>query len=160
MYSFPVVRNAQQRRLDILASNLNDWKRDMTELIRRKYRNKTGDSAVFRWHDSGDLQSLEHFEAIIQIARDFPTIRFWIPTKEIGIVRKWIRRNREFPTNLAVRVSAPMIGSAAKPIPGALSSTVGAGVGYACPAYGQGGTCGPCRACWDTSVPSVDYPQH
>lgn len=161
MYVFPNVRNAQAKRLAILSANLDNWRENMTELIRFKYRRKVGSDRVFRWHDSGDIQSPEHLSAIVQIALDIPDIRFWIPTKEYGIVRRWLASNPGgFPANLIVRVSAPMIGAEPNPIPGTVSSTVGAGTGFACGAYQNGGKCGDCRACWDISVESVDYPQH
>lgn len=160
MYVFPVVRNAQAKRLAILSSDLEAWRINMTILLGRKYAKKSGPDAVFRWHDSGDLQGAEHLSAIVQIARDLPGVRFWIPTKEYALVRAWIRHNGSFPSNLTVRVSAPMVGANAAPIPGTVSSTVGSGTGYACPAPSQGNECGDCRACWDNSVKSVDYHQH
>lgn len=160
MYVFPTVKEAQARRLEILSADLDAWRRNMTELLSRKYARKSGAEKVFRWHDSGDLQSEEHLSAIVQIAKDLPGIRFWIPTKEYGTVRRWIAKHGAFPENLAVRVSAPMIGREAAPIPGTVSSTVGSGTGFACEAYARGGKCGPCRACWNTEIPSVDYPQH
>lgn len=158
MYVFPVVQAAQYRRLATL-ENLSAWTANMTELLSRKYARKTGDEKVFRWHDSGDLRSVEHLSAIVQIAKNLPGIRFWLPTKEYGIVRKFFR-DEEIPSNLVVRVSAPMIGTENASIPGTVSSTVGTGKGFACEAYSRGGKCGPCRACWDPEIASVDYPQH
>lgn len=160
MYVFRNVKEAQARRLEILSRDLEAWRESMTELLSRKYARKRGDAAVFRWHDSGDLQSLEHLSAIVRIAKDLPGIRFWLPTKEYGTVREWIRQNGTFPANLTVRVSAPMIGTEAVPIPGTVSSTVGTGKGYACPAPSQGNACGACRACWNPTVASVDYHKH
>lgn len=159
MYVFPNVKDAQARRLEILSADLDGWRRDMTELLSRKYAKKTGDAAVFRWHDSGDIQSAAHLAAIVQIAKDLPGIRFWLPTKEYKVVREFVSQH-EIPSNLVIRVSAPMIGAAPTPIRGTVSSTVGAAFGQDCPAYKQGGECGDCRACWDPNVPSVNYPQH
>ena len=133
----------------------------MTALLRLKYRNKKGADRVFRWHDSGDIQSMAHLTAIVQIAVDLPDILFWIPTKEYGTVRQYLASHPAgFPSNLTVRVSAPMIGEQGKPIPGTVSSTVGSGQGYACPAPTQGNACGDCRACWNKNVKSVDYHVH
>lgn len=160
MYVFPNVQAAQANRLAILRADLDAWRKNMTELLARKYAKKTGDAKVFRWHDSGDLQSMEHLSAIVQIAKDLPDIRFWIPTKEYGTVRRWIAENGSFPENLAVRVSSPMIGRETPAIPGTVSSTVGVRDGFQCEAYTRGGVCGDCRACWNTEVPSVNYPQH
>lgn len=160
MYVFPNVKAAQERRLEILSADLDAWRRNMTELLSRKYVRKSGDAAVFRWHDSGDIQSFAHLEAIVQIAKDLPGIRFWLPTREYAIVREWIREHSSFPDNLTVRVSAPMVGSSSPAIPGTVASTIAAGVGYACPARTQGNECRDCRACWDKSVESVDYAKH
>jgi hypothetical protein len=160
MYVFPNVKDALQRRLNILRRNLSQWQTDMVELLCLKYRNKTGDDRVFRWHDSGDIQGMPHLEAIVAIARSLPTIRFWLPTKEYAIIRGWVHRNGRFPRNLAVRVSAPIVGQAMVPIQYTVSSTVGRGRGFQCPAYTQGGQCLDCRECWSKSRRTVDYPQH
>lgn len=157
MYAFPNVQDAQQNRLDILLADLDTWKRDMRDLIDRKYARKTGDDRVFRWHDSGDVQSREHLDAIVWIAKQLPTIDFWLPTKEYAITRAY---GRPFPDNLVVRVSAPSIGRATELPEGTQGSTVGAGTGFECGAYTRGGECGPCRACWKKDVKWVDYPQH
>lgn len=158
MYSFAAVQAAQYRRLGTM-EDLSTWTADMSALLARKYARKAKKDRVFRWHDSGDLRSPEHLSAIVQIAKNLPQIRFWLPTKEYAIVRSFLRGN-EIPSNLVIRVSAPMIGAAPAPIPGTVSSTVGAGKGFECGAYKRGGKCGPCRACWKKSVKSVDYPQH
>ena len=160
MYSFGVVKRAQAKRLAILSSDLSVWQANMTQLLAKKYRNKTGADRVFRWHDSGDLQGSEHLSAIVEIAKYLPSIQFWLPTKEYAIIREFLQVS-EFPANLVVRVSAPMIGQAMAEIPGTVSSTVNmADHGFQCPAYSQDGKCGDCRSCWDITVPSVNYPPH
>jgi len=161
MYNFPVVKAALARRLEILSADLDQWRRDMTELLSRKYARKAGDAKVFRWHDSGDLQGAEHLSVIVQIAKDLPDVRFWLPTKEYRTVREWVRTNGEFPSNLTVRISAPMIGAESiSSIPGTVGSTVNTGTGFQCPAYSQGGECKNCRACWSQENVSVNYPLH
>lgn len=158
MYVFPVVQKAQRRRLEILRSDLDGWIANMTELLSRKLAKR---EKVFRWHDSGDLQSMEHLSAIVTIAENLPDVAFWMPTKEYGLVRKWVARHGAFPANLTVRISAPMIGGDTLPaIPGTVSSTVGTGEGFKCEAYTREGKCGDCRACWKKDVKSVDYPIH
>ena len=163
MYSFPVVQNAQRNRLAILRNDLIQWEKDMIAVIAARYKRKTDPKdRVFRWHDSGDLQSLAHLSAIVRIARVLPDIRFWLPTRENKMVKDWLRASPEgFPTNLIVRISAPMVGQTISSVAsGAVYSTVGANTGHACPARNQGNSCGDCRACWDNSVISVDYPLH
>lgn len=157
MYVFPVVKAAQARRLNFLRSDMVSWMLAMTELISRKLAKR---EKVFRWHDSGDLQSIDHLTAIVHIAEELPDVKFWLPTRERYMVADWQKMHGAFPSNLIVRVSAAMVGQSATPLDGTLSSTVGAGEGYACPAYSQGGQCGPCRACWNPAVKSVDYPLH
>lgn len=161
MYVFPVVKNAQARRLKILLRDMFAWKRAMISLLEKKYRRKTGDERVFRFHDSGDIQSVEHLAAIVDIAKLLPTIKFWLPTREASMVRKYLDKGNTFPHNLSVRISVPMVGQ--KPvekIAGTNTSTVGAEVGYACPARHQGNNCGSCRACWRTDIENIDYPLH
>lgn len=158
MYVFRNVQTAQARRLEILSSNVWTWAENMKELLSRKYAKR---EKVFRWHDSGDLQGPEHLSAIVWIAKNLPDFAFWLPTKEYALVRSWVREHGEFPSNLTVRISAPMIGREnLAAIPGTVGSTVGVGSGFQCEAYSRGGECGPCRACWKREIPSVNYPQH
>jgi hypothetical protein len=96
MYVFPVVKAAQERRLEAISKP--EWVSWMVELIGKKYRKATGNGRVFRWHDSGDLQNVEHLSKIVEIAKQLPTIQFWLPTRE----RKIVRRGRE-------RISMPRV---------------------------------------------------
>ena len=155
MYVFPNVKNAQARRMQATLSP--DWVKNMTELIARKLANR---EKVFRWHDSGDLQSVEHLSKIVQIAKNLPDVRFWLPTRERKLIALWTLANGDFPDNLTVRVSMPMIGQKAIRNYSYVQSTVGAGNGFKCPARSQGNECKDCRACWDKNVRSVDYSQH
>ena len=164
MYVFPCVQKAQYRRLAIVQFDVREWANGMAKIIHFKYRNKVGPAArVFRWHDSGDLQSVEHLAAIVEIARVLPDIRFWLPTRESIMVQSYLRDNPQgFPRNLVVRLSVPMIGQTgfARSLDGIVFSTVGSGKGYLCPARQQNNNCQDCRACWDKSVKTVDYPLH
>jgi hypothetical protein len=159
-YVFPNVVQAMERRFQAMSDP--NWIQYMTELIRLKYRKYKGKDRVFRWHDSGDLQSPEHLDKIVQIAKNLPDIKFWLPTRERKIIASWILLHPEgLPPNLVVRVSMQMVGQSALGGPQYFTqSTVGADTGYLCPAPKQGNTCGDCRACWDKSVPSVDYCKH
>ena len=161
-YVFPVVRNAQANRLRILKRDLFSWKRAFITLLDLKYKRKTGQARVFRWHDSGDIQSTEHLSAIVQIAEALPTIQFWLPTRERLMVQEWLAGHPEgWPANLTVRVSATILGRPTGTLPeGTVGSTVGAGLGFACPAKRQGNECRACRACWDKNVKLVDYHLH
>jgi len=153
-YMFANVQNALQRRLDAF-NNDPEWEDYMVELIRRKER-----SGFFRWHDSGDLQSMEHLLAIIEIADRLPDIQFWLPTREVGLMKQFVRQYgaHAIPDNLIIRVSAAMIGGDAVSIDGCHKSRVDK-VG-SCPAPKQNNQCGSCRACWDKSVETVTYSLH
>ena len=58
-YRFPNVKDAMQRRLDSINHPL--WIKAMAASI---IETKTG---FFRWHDSGDLQSLDHLKKIFEV---------------------------------------------------------------------------------------------
>ena len=114
-----------------------------------------------RWFDSGDLDSVAQLAAIVQVAEKTPSIKHWLPTRELDIVRQWERDGGIVPDNLVIRLSAPMVDM--RPVKGANTSTVHkekAPIGHACPAPLQGNNCQNCRACWDKSVSNVSYKKH
>lgn len=112
----------------------------------------------FRWHDSGDLQSLNHLEKIADVAVLCPTVQFWMPTREKAIVHAFQRIHGPLPSNLVVRVSATMIDG---PVPIGFANTSTVVTGQAtCPAPQQKNNCGACRMCWTPSIPNVSYKVH
>jgi hypothetical protein len=116
-----------------------------------------------RWFDSGDLQDVAMLAAIVRVCELTPTIKHWLPTREVKILRNFLAAGGELPTNLVVRVSSTMVDD--KPIAGhAHTSTVHrkdtAPHGQACDAASRGHQCGPCRACWSRNVKNVSYPFH
>jgi hypothetical protein len=119
-----------------------------------------------RWHDSGDLQSLEHLIMIVGVANRTPHIKHWLPTKEYKIVREFLKHGR-FPDNLCVRASSPMVDRIFNTdVTGLNTSSVTryndhfAEDGHLCPSRQQGNACKDCRACWDKSIQNVVYPLH
>ena len=88
-YLFPVVRKAMEQRLASLSHPR--WVEAITTLIRR-----SGD-AYFHWHDSGDIQSLEHLQNIIAVARNLPKVKFWLPTREYQTVEAYRRLGGRIP---------------------------------------------------------------
>lgn len=157
-YHWPSVKGAQAKRLASITHP--DWEDAITLLIER-----TGDSE-FRWHDSGDLQSVEHLERIARVCERTPDVKHWLPTREYAIVREFLKR-RQIPLNLTIRVSAHMIGKGPKRAPMGLPySTVtrdnGQDVGssHVCPSRKQGNVCGDCRACWNPDILHISYPVH
>ena len=165
-YRFPGTIAAMQRRLDSLTDPR--WVAAFVRVLSAK-RNR-----YFRWHDSGDLQSLNHLRNIVTVARETPHIAHWLPTREFGIVREYLRTYGDFPHNLCVRVSAAMVDSSA---PGDIVNTsevctnppadplADAFEGRRhCPAYKQGGKCDgeviKCRSCWSRNTRTIIYPLH
>ena len=152
-YVFPNVRKALERRLETLSNPL--WVAAMTELISRR----TKKVPYFRWHDAGDLQSLEHLSMIVQVAKNLPGVSFWLPTRENAIVKEFLA-GEKFPANLTVRISAPMIGRSPEKIAGTVGSSVEDPSAFQCPAPTQGNSCQECRSCWNRKVVNVSYSKH
>lgn len=167
-YLFPNVKEAMAKRLESIRHPL--WVEAMTFQIRLRLMEdgpdprdeEDGHERSFRWHDSGDLQGVDHLEKICQVCDRTSTIRHWLPTREVGIVREFLSTGRELPANLVVRLSAPKVGKLPKSMETEKlpSSTVGMAGQFPCRAKERDGRCGPCRACWTPSVRTVDYPLH
>lgn len=151
LYGFPVVQQAQYRRLKALDSPY--WVPAMVRLI--------SGQAHFRWHDSGDLQNFQHLNNIVKVCEATPETRHWLPTKEKALINRYTKMFGCFPSNLVVRLSMPMIGMSPRGT-AVHTSTVHTGepFGHECPAPTQGGECKDCRACWDPKVLNVSYHQH
>ena len=156
-YHYPNVKAPREHNLSLL-DNLEQWAFDMQALIRM-----TNTTGFFRWHDSGDIQSLAHLLAIVDIAKAMPDIRFWIPTKEKGILNQFKRLGHSVPDNLVIRLSMAMINQAPNNSAWHLTSTVtdnGETYGAQCNSNKTGGKCLTCRTCWDSSVTNVNYSKH
>jgi hypothetical protein len=125
-----------------------------------KLIHSTNTTGYFRWFDSGDVQSAKHLEAIIDIAEAMPDVRFWLPTKEAGIIK---RNKRDVPDNLAIRLSMPMIDqlpTGAWKLTSTVRSAKGDVHGAECKAPSNNGKCGTCRACWDKTIQNITYIKH
>jgi hypothetical protein len=165
-YNFPVVQAAMKRRLEIYNANPGDWVVNMVALLDVLWEDEVGEK-VFRWFDSGDLQSEEMLTAIMDIAWCLPHGQFWLPTREVLMVAAVVK-DHNIPPNLVIRLSANNIGSVLKlnrrhfeDHSQITTSSVGVeGKGWQCPAHKQGNKCGDCRACWSKHVPLVNYPAH
>lgn len=161
-YRFDNVKKALKRRYTKLTDP--EWISGMVTLI--------GKIRYFRWHDSGDIQSLAHLDNIVAVCRLTPNTRHWLPTKEWsaegkGIVNRWVETRGSFPDNLCIRLSKHMVDE----IPACDESIAGidtwSGVTKdankaTCPATLNGGSCeyNDCRACWNTNRKSVVYLNH
>ena len=147
-YNFPNVKDALTRRLESITDP--QWVKAMAVLIKGKKH--------FRWHDSGDIQSVDHLKKIFQICDLTPDTNHWLPTQE----RQFLPLpGSKIPKNLVIRLSNAKNdtkpGNAwshwstvvTKPRPGRV-----------CPAPKQGNECGSCRACWSKDVKEVQYKIH
>lgn len=155
-YRFSNVQSALETRYASLTHP--EWIPNMVAMITAADK-----SGFFRWHDSGDLQSVDHLRNIVLIAEQTPNIKHWIPTREYKIVADYRKQYGAFPTNLTVRLSAHMVDGAAPKV-GLPTSTVHseqrADGSHVCPAPTQGNKCGECRACWNGDVANVSYHIH
>ena len=73
-YVFKVVQAAQYKRLEAIKHP--QWVQAMAQQINSK---KT---KFFRWHDSGDVQDVEHLLKIFEVCRLSPDVQHWMPTRE------------------------------------------------------------------------------
>ena len=145
-YVFKVVQEAQYRRLAAIYTA--PWVQAMVHLINSKKAD------VFRWHDSGDVQDLEHLNKIYEVCRLTPGKRHWMPTREA-----WIKDHLDrAPSNLVIRFSAPMVDQEA-PASWPNTSTV-VTAGATCPSAKKGNICGDCRNCWNSKIKNISYVQH
>ena len=147
-YRFPNVKDAMQRRLDSINHPL--WTKAMATSI---IETKTG---FFRWHDSGDLQSLDHLKKIFEVCNLTPGIQHWLPTRETSIIA--CIQADEVPKNLIIRLSAHKVDGKASTFWPWTSTVVTSE--KTCPAAEQGNKCLDCRACWDRTIPNVAYGKH
>ena len=146
-FIFKVVQDAQYRRLAAITGD--KWGEAMAHLINSKKPD------VFRWHDSGDVQDLDHLKKIYAVCRLTPGKRHWLPTREA-----WIKDHLQHkPNNLVIRFSAPMVNQRAHASWPNTSSVV-TGEDFNCPSSKQGNQCLDCRKCWDPEIKNISYKAH
>ena len=80
-YRFPNVKDALNRRLNSLTHP--KWISAMAFLITH-YSKK---QPWFRWHDSGDLQGIDHLKNIFMVCNLTSWIQHWMPTREVKILK-------------------------------------------------------------------------
>ena len=146
-YRFNNVKTALERRAASIADP--DWVAAMVTLV--------AGHEYFRWHDSGDIQSVEHLKKIFEVCKLTPFTRHWMPTREARFLS--LMDPDIVPSNLIIRMSSHMIDQ--KPVKfWPWTSTVTSGHDASCPAPKQGNQCGSCRACWSRDVKTVSYGKH
>lgn len=144
---YPAIKAAQYYRLATLKDP--QWIPAMvTQIKRQKY---------FRWHDAGDLQSVQHLKNIFEVCKLTPATRHWLPTREARFLIYW-QFGEKVPKNLIIRLSGHMVdGKNASWWPWTSSVSTGR---FTCPASKQGNQCKSCRKCWNRRVSNVSYPKH
>ena len=141
---YPAIKKAQYYRLNSLKHD--SWVTAMVAQVKRQ--------KWFRWHDAGDVQSVEHMNKILEVVRQTPGTSHWLPTQE----RAYLPAPEDVPDNLVIRLSGSKI-DGPEPSCWANTSTVVTS-GATCPAPHQGGKCKECRACWTKSISNVSYGKH
>jgi len=155
------VLPALYRRLDSLSNPR--WVEAMIFIM--KHQKSVVTSGLFRWHDSGDIQNIEHLDKIVKIAIATPEVKHWLPTKESNLIvsyrKQWLSGLRDpLPKNLVIRLSGTFVDGKA-PTTYSHSSTVVSNKDVAtCRAFDNDGKCGDCRQCWDSTVKNVSYANH
>ena len=144
---YKAIKAAQYKRLESIKKET--WAPAMVAQIQRQ--------KFFRWHDAGDIQSLQHLEKIFEVCRLTPDTKHWMPTREASILQQV--KPEEVPENLIIRMSSHMIDQGpVKFWP--WTSTVTSKGGASCPAPNQNNNCGDCRQCWNRSTANVSYGKH
>ena len=154
-YFYPSVKTAHQRRLKSI--NNKTWTAAMIQLITHY------EKEYFRWHDSGDIQTVDHLRKICAVAAGTPHIQHWLPTREAKILKDYKEAGGVIPANLVIRLSATMVNGVPSKIHEHSSTVHTAGVapiGEACNAQHQGGQCLDCRACWNPAIKNISYEAH
>ena len=148
-YRFKNVRDAMQRRL----AKLHDprWGEAMVTLIDQQ--------PVFRWHDSGDIQSVQHLKNIFEVCKRTPGTRHWLPTREARFLK--LMDPDVVPKNLKIVLSDHMNDQPVAPTWWPYTSGVTTSHELVtCPASSQGNKCLDCRKCWDRGTKRVIYGKH
>ena len=148
-YRFGNVQKALNRRLKALEDPR--WVAGMITLIQGR--------PVFRWHDSGDIQSAQHLKNIFEICNATPETKHWLPTREAQFIKDL--QPEVVPKNLKIVFSDHMNDQAHGvtfwPYTSGVTTKPGA---VTCPAPKQGNKCLDCRKCWDRDVKRVIYGKH
>ena len=148
-YRFGNVQKALNRRLKALEDPR--WIAGMIALIKGR--------PVFRWHDSGDIQSAQHLKNIFEICKATAETLHWLPTREAQFLK--FLNPEVVPKNLKIVFSDHMNDQARGvswwPYTSGVTTKPGA---VTCPAPKQGNKCQSCRQCWDRDVKRVIYGKH
>jgi hypothetical protein len=159
MYHFPAAKALRDHNRAVIADCLTLPASEAIPAIARAYAPTVGKRATLhRLHDTGDVDSLEHLLGLIQLAKQRPTVGFWLPTHRSDLLP--LVSPAGMPNNMLVRLSARGIGDMA-PLSIWPWTSVSFNRGHApADAFVCPGNCKDfnCRACWDRDVPVIGYP--
>ena len=150
-YIMPIQAAAMERRFKSLTHP--QWGDAMVVLVTH-YSKKV---PFFRWHDSGDLQGVDHLMNIFEVCIRTPQIQHWMPTREVKILKGI--QPESVPKNLIIRVSSHMINQGPVKSWPWTSTVIDKGY-HTCPAAAQGNECRDCRQCWNRDYSNVSYGKH
>ena len=145
---YPAIKAAQYVRLKAITDPR--WVDSMVAQIKRQ--------KFFRWHDAGDIQSMDHLNKIFEVCKLTPNTKHWIPTREAQFLNQI--KPEAVPKNLIIRMSSHMIDQKPVKFWPWTSTVTSKKEGATCPAPKQGGKCGSCRSCWDRNTPNIEYGKH
>ena len=167
-YMFTQVQEALRRRRRSLLDYR--WTEAMAVLIDHYCK----EVPYFRFHDSGDIQNINHLDKIVKLVKKLPHIKFWLPTLEIKIIKDYFfgELPEAVPHNLNIRLSSAMINQL--PLAHIVEENGGDEVttssvhsdiselpkAILCPATLDRHECEDCRQCWDKSFKHVVYVKH
>ena len=154
-YKFKNTLIAMARRL----AKLHDprWIDAMVTLINGRHWQKP--KPVFRWHDSGDIQSAKHLTNIFEVCKRTPATAHWLPTREARFIN--LMDPDVVPKNLKIVLSDHMNNQRVTPTWWPYTSGVTTDHNQvSCPASNQGNKCLDCRKCWDRNTKRVIYGKH
>ena len=151
------------------AHNLQDWRRPEWESDMVKALTPM---PHFRWFDSGDLFHPRLALKVFGVMLRTPNTQHWLPTRthKIPRIRKILTYMARL-ANVCVRYSSDSIDGDVDALPEAINDDNQASVidhvsridmrrKGVCKAFQRDGECGPCRKCWDKTIPVITYPQH
>ena len=142
---------------------------DFWEQVRFKIKHNP--LPLFRFFDAGDVPDYEFFCGMVELAKEFPKIRFMSFTKKYDIVNEWLATNGDLPNNLNIIFSAWHIGWKVNnpfDMPVAyvdfkdqtLNPQFPKGI-TGCPNQSDKTiTCSMCQKCWNKKIKSVVFKQH
>mgnify|MGYP003335802896 CR=1 FL=1 len=105
-YGFTNVKSSQEKRY--LGITHPQWVEAMVKQI--LVASIVNETNYFRVHDLGDIQSLEHLENWVEVAKRLPDIKFWMPTRELQYLYAYTKKHGNiWPENLTIRLSETFI---------------------------------------------------